>query len=78
MTDQKAPEWFYQLDDDAQAALLADPHGDVPGWIATTIITHVNKIAWDGQNREPGWQLFPDDARLIEAERHRRESVAGE
>lgn len=76
VTDSKPPEWFDRLDSDAQAALLADPHGGLPGWLAKQIMRHVKRTYWPANDSEGSWQLWPEDARLIEAEAEARRHEA--
>lgn len=74
MTDETPPDWFSQLDADAQAALLADPHGDLPAGLVDKILRHVNQTYFTETDSPRRWQLWPDDARRIEAERRRRDN----
>lgn len=76
--DEQAPDWFFRLDPEVQAALIANPHGALPPGIVEKVLTHAHTAYWSGWQGSGPWQLWADDARGIEAEGRRREAAAAD
>ncbi|WP_273734179.1 hypothetical protein [Mycolicibacterium septicum] len=72
MTDSELPEVFNHLPLEHRAALLANPHGALPGPLAEKLVGHIYTAHWvNAPNNTRRWRLRPSEATALEDERLR-------